>query len=231
VRDSDLPFDLAKATGQKGTRFVVSAIDPPAREAIGDLSWLVPGIQPEGEEFSITYSPDTRHVDLAFANLQLHAVTLWKQTQHIENADWCGALRTFIASIAGKPVEWALIGGASLAIRGIEAASRTHDVDIITNPEGAHLLDDLFAERLIAPTVELPGFGWFGRAYLGASVEWLGNDTHPGTWTLDHPWEIFEWEGQPLRVPSLATYLRIERQRQRHAHADEIEARLAATHG
>lgn len=221
------PFNLAKHSHSEGTDFVVSEIAADAVDAVGDLEWLIPFVERRGETFAFTYPAGTPHVDAAFDHLQSVAGEMWLQHAEEEPADWRGAFRKFAALVDGSGVEWAVIGGVALAIRGVEAAEVTQDVDIITTPAGAQRLNEVCAQYLTAPTIELPDWGWFGRAYLGAKVEWLGQDVYPHAWRFDHPWEQIEWEGHDLLVPSLELYLEIERRRGRHDRADGIEAVLA----
>ncbi len=222
------PFSLRKDVHARGTDFVVTDIQTAAREELGDLDWLIPGAEPRGEEFAFTYPPGTPHVDGSFANLSHSAPSVWRQHTGRARADWEGAFRRFLAVADGTGIEWAVIGGVALAIRGITAAAVTPDVDIITTPAGARQLDDLLRDWLTSPTVDLPLFGWFGRAFFGARVEWLGNDIHANVWRFDYLWEECDWEGRTLLVPSLELYLRIEQSRGRIDRARGIQAALDA---
>lgn len=222
------PFSLRKDIHAEGTDFVVGEIKPEARQELADLDWLIPAIEPRGAEFAFTYPPGTPDVDASFENLSRSAPDMWRHQTERERADWEGALHRFRAVADPAGVEWALIGGVALAIRGVKAATATPDVDIITTPDGARRLGGLLVDWLTSPTVDLPLFGWFGRAFMGARVEWLGNDTHGNAWRFDYPWETFEWEGRTLLLPSLELYLRIEQSRGRVDRAQGIQAVLDA---
>jgi hypothetical protein len=169
------PFSLRKDLSARGTDFVVSDLHPEAREQLGDLDWLIPAVQPRGDEFAFTYPPGTPSVDAAFENLSRSAASMWRQHAEVDRADWQGAFRRFLSLADGTDIDWALIGGVSLAIRGVTAAAATPDVDIITTPDGARQLTDLLRDWVTSPAVDLPDFGWFGRAFVGAKIEWLGN--------------------------------------------------------
>ena len=223
------PFSLRKDVHAQGVDFIVTDIQPDAREELGDVDWLIPGVEPRGDEFAFTYPPATRHVDASFENLSRSAAAMWRHHTGRERAGWEGAFRRFVSVADGTGIDWAVIGGVALAIRGVTAAAPTPDVDIITTPDGAKQLDDLLREWLTSPTVDLPMFGWFGRAFMGARVEWLGNDTHQNAWRFDYPWEEYEWEGRTLLVPSLELYLKIEQSRGRLDRAEAIEAAITAT--
>lgn len=222
------PFSLRKDVHARGTDFVVSDIQPDAREKLDGLDWLIPGVQPRGEEFTVTYPPSTPHVNTGFENLSRSAASMWRQYTGAERADWEGALRRFLSIADGTGIEYAVIGGVALAIRGVTAAAATPDVDIITTPDGARELNNLLRDWLTSPAVDLPMFGWFGRAFIGARVEWLGNDTHDNAWRFDYPWEEYEWEDRTLLVPSLELYLKIEQSRGRTDRAQGIQAALGA---
>jgi hypothetical protein len=222
------PFSLRKDVHTRGTDFVVSDIQPEKREELDGLDWLIPGVQPRGEEFTFTYPLSTPYVDAGFENLSRSAASMWRQHAGVERADWEGALRRFLSIADGTGIEWAVIGGVALAIRGVKAAAATPDVDIITTPDGARQLNDLLRDSLTSPAVDLPMFGWFGRAFLGARVEWLGNDTHDNAWRFDYPWEEYGWEGRTLLVPSLVLYLKIEQSRGRIDRAQGIKAALGS---
>lgn len=220
------PFSLRKDVHARGTDFVVTDIQPDARKELDGLDWLIPGIEPRREGFTFTYPPRTPYIDASFENLSHSAAAMWRQHTGAERADWEGAFRRFVAVADGTGIEWAVIGGVALAIRGVTAAAATPDVDIITTPDGARQLDDLLRDSLTSPTVDLPMFGWFGRAFMGARLEWLGNDAHDHAWRFDYPWEEYEWEGRTLLVPSLELYLKIEQGRGRVDRAQGIQAAL-----
>jgi hypothetical protein len=220
------PFSLRKDVHARGTDFIVGEIEPAALEQLDGLDWLIPGVEPRGDEFAFTYPPRTPHVDASFENLSQSAAAMWRQHTGVERADWEGALRRFLSVADGTGVEWALIGGVALAIRGVTAAAATPDVDIITTPDGARQLTQLLRDWVTSPTVDLPMFGWFGRAFMGARLEWLGNDEHDNAWRFDYPWQEHEWEGRMLLVPSLELYLKIEQSRGRIERAQAIQAAL-----
>lgn len=200
-----------------------------ARESVGDLTWLIPFVQPRGDGFALTYPLGTPNVDIGFENLSRSAGRIWCQYSRVERADWENALRKFISLADGAGIEWALIGGVSLAIRGVAAAALAHDVDIITTQDGASQLSVLIRPRLTGPILDVPTWGAFGRAFMGATIEWLGNDAHDQMWRFNHPWEEFEWEGRRLLVPSLELYLKVERARGRADRVHGIEALLSAS--
>ncbi|MEX2210889.1 MAG: hypothetical protein WD689_03915 [Gaiellaceae bacterium] len=222
------PFSLRKDVHAQGTDFVVGDIRPDAREELDGLDWLIPGVEPRGDEYAFTYTAGTPYVDAGFENLSRSAAAMWRQHTGVERADWEGAFRHFLSVVDGAGIDWALIGGVALAIRGVTAAAATPDVDIITTPADARRLDDLLSDRLTSPTVDLPMFGWFGRAFIGARVEWLGNDQHANAWRFDYSWEEYEWDGRTLLVPPLELYLKIEQGRGRTDRAEGIQAVLGA---
>jgi len=63
------PFSLRKDVHTRGTDFVVSDIQPEKREELDGLDWLIPGVQPRGEEFTFTYPLSTPYVDAGFEEI------------------------------------------------------------------------------------------------------------------------------------------------------------------
>lgn len=222
------PFSLRKDVHAQGSDFVVCDIDSDTREELGDFDWLIPGIEARGDEFAFTYQAGTPYIDASFENLSRSAVDMWRQHTGVERADWENAFSRFMSVADSVGMEWAVIGGVALAIRGVTAAAVTPDVDIITTPDGARQLTRLLRDWLTSPTVDLPMFGWFGRAFIGARVEWLGNDVNANAWRFDHPWEQHEWEGRLVRVPSLELYLQIEQRRGRLDRVQGIQTALGS---
>jgi hypothetical protein len=200
----------------ESTKFVLADVP---RDHVDDV--LSFGFEAAGEAFTRSFPGDLRHLDSAFANFQRIAEEMVLQHAGLRPVPWESALDTFIERIDRENMAWVLIGGASLAARGVEIVPG--DVDIVTDIGAARRLDDLFLDSLVEPTREIPGFGWFGRAFPDARLEWLGNEPGAsGVWSLSSvQFETVEWRGRPLRVPPLAVCLRIEEARGR---MDRVEA-------
>jgi hypothetical protein len=198
------------------TRFVVADVEKGLAAHL--LSF---GFSQEADRFVRSFSGDERHLEAAFANFERSIEEMTLQHAGIRPVPWDVALQTFIDRVVDRNLDWALIGGTALAVRGVEVVPG--DVDVVTDVTGAQQMDDLFLDTLIEPTCDAPGFGWFGRAFPEARLEWLGNPRDAkDVWSLGTvTFETVEWRGRPLRVPPLAVYERIEAMRGR---SDRVEA-------
>jgi hypothetical protein len=69
-------------------------------------------------------------------------------------------------------------GHAALAVRGIPVVPR--DLDLVVSDEGAAAAASAFDDALIEPAVAVEGWfcRWWGRAWIGARVEWAGGVTN-----------------------------------------------------
>jgi hypothetical protein len=134
---------------------------------------------------------------------------------------WDAALETFLRTVDGQDIAWYLVGSASLAVRGIGLVPG--DIDLAADAEGAHRLGELLADALIEPVIPVTDWicDWWGRAFLGARVEWVGA-VHP---SVDVPLpadygpvaasrlETVHWRGYALRVPPLDLVLGVSERR------------------
>ena len=125
-------------------------------------------------------------------------------------APWDEALTALLDRAAG--VDWWLTGSAALAVRGVEVSPR--DLDLVTDAAGAQRLGELLADALVEPVFASDGWvaRWWGRAFLGARVEWVADVTP----SVDDPYpldfgavaaaslERVTWRGHDLLVPPLA---------------------------
>ena len=115
----------------------------------------------------------------------------------------------------------ALVGSAALAVRGLDVAPG--DLDLIVDSAGAQRLGDILLDSLIEPVRPTTGWvgDWFGRAFLHASVEWVGGmspavdlpaptDFGP---TAAARLETVRWRGHNLRVPPLDLQLAVSERR------------------
>jgi hypothetical protein len=84
---------------------------------------------------------------------------------------WEEALLIFLDRV--DRVDWWLAGSGALAVRGIDISPR--DLDVITDAAGAQRLGELLADALVEPVCASEGWiaRWWGRAFLGARVEWV----------------------------------------------------------
>jgi hypothetical protein len=139
------------------------------------------------------------------------AEQLLRQTACLDPVPWQAALRDAARRLDDAGVDWWLTGSAALAIRGIDVSPR--DIDLVSDA-GAVPTASVFNDALIEPAVAVDGWfcRWFGRAFVGARVEWVGGVTE----AADQPHatdfglvaqaalERVSWHGLTVRVPPLA---------------------------
>lgn len=189
-----------------------------------DPECLVVGLEFDGTVYRRSFPAGTPHLDTAVGNLRrLHPAVLEQAGRRVA-PDWESAVGLLLERLAATGVDWMLIGGAALAVQGVQVAPG--DVDVITDVDGARTLNELFADCLITPAVDIPDWGYFGRAFYGAKIEWAGNDPdqNPQMWHLAAPHRVVSWRGREVRVALLETYLQIERGRGRLDRVAAIEA-------
>jgi hypothetical protein len=143
---------------------------------------------------------------------------------------WDAALEAFLQAIEGQDVNWFLVGSASLSVRGLPVTPG--DIDLVTDGAGARRLGELLVDSLIEPVIPVTGWicAWWGRAYLGARVEWVGDVD--ASVDLPEPadfgpvaasrLETIVWRGHPVRVPPLDLMLGVSERRGRAETAAAI---------
>jgi hypothetical protein len=163
----------------------------------------------------------SRHLKRAYENFSRHVEDLLSQQAGEKAVPWDDALEAFLCAIKGEDLNWYLVGSTALAVRGLAVAPG--DIDLIVDNEGASLLADLLLDALIEPSRPVTGWvgDWFGRAFLGATVEWVGG-VNPA---VDDPFptdfgpaaaarlETICWRGHTLCVPPLDLLLAVSERR------------------
>jgi hypothetical protein len=160
--------------------------------------------------WSKTFPTGTAHLDRAWVNFERLAEPCLRQTAGLDPVPWQEALAEVCRRLDGTGVDWWLTGSAALAVRGIGVTPG--DLDLVVSDEGAHRLGDLLLDGLIEPVAPADWFcRWWGRAMLGARVEWVGGVgpaadepqvTDFGLVAAAHL-EVVRWQGHELRVPPL----------------------------
>lgn len=104
-----------------------------------------------------------------------------RQTARLERAPWEDALVQVARRLAG--LDWWLAGSAALAVRGLPIVPR--DLDLVVEGDAALAVGVAFHDVLVEPVVETEGWfcRWFGRAWVGARIEWVAGVTE----AADHP--------------------------------------------
>jgi hypothetical protein len=154
--------------------------------------------------------------------------------QRIEKTagDWRAALRDLLSRAGQARVPVAVVGSAALAVRGVDV--RPGDIDVLTTLEGADALGESYRDVLVVPVATEPGFGRWGRAFIGGiRVEWLGTPAGvregpwplaAAEWSVASPFDEIRWENRSLRVPPLDVQRQVEVQRQRRDRVAAIDA-------
>jgi hypothetical protein len=163
-----------------------------------------------GRHWSRSFPAGTPHLDRAWDNFQRLAEPCLRQTAGLDPVPWAEALAEVCRRLHGAGVPWWLTGSGALAVRGIPVTPG--DLDLVVPDEAAHRVGDLLLDGLIEPVAPAGWFcRWWGRAVLGARVEWVGG-VGPAA---DEPeatdfglvaaarLEVVRWRGAEIRVPPL----------------------------
>jgi hypothetical protein len=115
--------------------------------------------------------------DRIFRRFESQLDPLLRQTARLEPAPWQRALRETARRLDASGVEWWLTGSAALAVRSIHIVPR--DLDLVVSDQGAVAAAAAFDDALIEPAVAVEGWfcKWWGRAWIGTRVEWVGGVT------------------------------------------------------
>ena len=197
----------------RASRFVIARADPGLHPAIDEL-----GYRSENGVFVKTFPPRSRYAEIARENFPRLAGTMVHEAARTKVVNWQQALEGVLARLAGTGIEWYLVGSVALAVRGLDVGPR--DVDLVVSARSAHLAVDRFSDALVEPVTEAEGWvaRWFGRAYLGARVEWVADVTaHADGLDFGAPaaarLERVAWRGRELLVPPLELQLAVSEQR------------------
>jgi hypothetical protein len=222
---------------QAGTTwFAVGGIPP---ELEGPTEQLLMGYERRGDEWCRAYPADTPGLEICWQNFSCCAEQMVRQAARLEPVPWRETLRELCERTSDLESDWWLTGSAALAVRGVRVEPA--DVDLVCSDRGAVSLGTVFADALIEP-VACADSGWvsdyWGRAFLGARLEWIGTPK-PG---VDSPLpcdfgpaaaarlETVVWEGWQLRVPPLDLQRAVSQLRgliRRVTLIDDFEGRTA----
>jgi len=214
---------IGRKTSGSQIYFLVSELDPEYYETLRGL-----GFTEMSEGFGRPVPANAPHLDRIFATFRRNAVEMILQAARVHPTPWEDALGALLDKMKRPELDWWLVGSTSLAVRSLDVVPR--DIDLVVRGDGAHALAELLRDHLVEPVQETQGWvaRWFGRAFLGARVEWIGG-VHE---TVDEPYprtfgpyagsllETVVWRGRTLRVPPLAFQLRED---ERLGHLDRAE--------
>ena len=200
--------------------------------AVGEL-----GFARDGECFRRSFRADPEEVARTHARFAEHVDEIVLQTACRRPAPWDDALELLLRRIGGAGVEWWLTASGALAVRGLDVGPR--DLDLVTDDDGAHVLGELLADALVEPFQPVDWFcRWWGRAFLGARVEWVGgvgpsaDEPEPTDFGLvaAASLEWVTWRGHVLRVPPLELQLAVSDRRGLAERARRIRERWTDRH-
>ena len=188
------------------------------------------GFEPVENGFARRFPAESRHLDRAYANFSRLVEDLFLTEAGESAKRWDVALEALLGAVRGHDLNWYLVGSASLAVRDLDVAPG--DIDLAVDADGANQLADILSDALIEPIIPVSGWicDWWGRAFLGCRVEWVGA-VHP---SVDTPLptdfgptaasrlETVAWRGHTLRVPPLDLLLAISERRGLAGRASRI---------
>jgi hypothetical protein len=186
-------------------RFVVQCDEPLFQNALADLFF-----RKESEGYVKRFPRDSV-TEAIRARLEQVLLPMLRQTARLEPAPWGAALHETARRLDTAGVDWWLTGSGALAVRGLAVQPR--DLDLVVSGEDAARTAMAFKDALTEPAVEAKGWfcRWFGRAWLGARIEWVGGVTdaadrpEPTDFGLVAAAALSEvpWQELVVRVPPL----------------------------
>ncbi len=215
---------VRKAVGSK-VCFVVTDVEPGHRQALTGL-----GFEETANGFARVFPGDASDLDRIFKQFERTAEEMILQAAGMSPVPWEEALLAFLGRAEGQDLDWWLVGSAALAVRGLDVAPR--DLDLVVDGVGAKKLGSLLLDVLVEPVQEVRGWiaNWFGRAFLLARIEWVGDvagDVDEGGPRPFGPHatkrrEVVLWRGHEIRVPPLNLQLRDDERRGLLERAEKI---------
>ena len=181
--------------------------------------------------WSKRFPADTPHLDRAWDNFARLAVPMLRQSAGLDPVPWEAALDETCRRLQGAGVDWWLTGSAALAVRGLPVAPG--DIDLVVSDADARRVGDLLLDGLVEPVAPADWFcRWWGRAMLGARVEWVGgvgpaadepevSDFGPAAAAQLEP---VRWRDHDLRVPPLPLQRAVNARRGLHDRVRLIDA-------
>ena len=120
-----------------------------------------------------SFPADAPHLDRAWLNFERLIVPWLRQSAGLDPVPWQSALEVVCRRLNAGGVDWWLTGSGALAARGMEITPG--DLDLVVSAGDAHYVGDLLLDGLVEPVARADWFcDWWGRAILGARVEWVG---------------------------------------------------------
>jgi hypothetical protein len=153
---------------EDGVAFVVLATEARYVEALEALMFTR-----AGEEFVRVFPSQAPDLVAIYERFAERLEELLEQTAGRRTAPWQEALGELAGRLERTGVSWFVCGSAALAARGISVHPR--DLDFVTSDHAA--VAAALSDGLIEPPLRDGRRAWiaewFGRAWLGARVEWV----------------------------------------------------------
>ncbi|WP_258725077.1 hypothetical protein [Cellulomonas sp. NS3] len=162
------PVRCARRATSDRTSFVVTSVTPELLDAV-----RAAGFQEGADGWAKSFPSDTPHLDEAWASFRRLLVPWLRQAARLDPVPWAEALAETADRLDAAGIDWWLTGSTALAVRGVDVAPG--DVDLVVADQDAHTVGDLLLDGLVEPVAPAAWFcRWWGRAFLGARVEWVG---------------------------------------------------------
>lgn len=221
---------LRKTQGQE-TYFIMADVETAYHDAVSSLYYT-----PMVDGFGKGFPANIPGLEAIYSNFQKYAEEMVLQTAGTQAVPWRECLLRFLEATRLHNIDWWMCGSGALAVRGMKIDP--HDIDLVVSDADAPRLGDLLQDHLIEPVVPVEGWfcNWFGRAFLGARLEWVGgideradlpnaSDFGP---TAQSRLETVVWEGSEIRVPPLDLQLQVSKRRGLADRVQMIERHVAA---
>jgi hypothetical protein len=203
---------------------MVADLDGAYHETVRKLEF-----EPVDGGFARRFSADSPHLERIYANFARSAEDVILQKAGVRPAPWDRVLGKVLHLMDAPDITSWLVGSTALAVCGRDVSPR--DVDLVVDEVGAHRLAQLLLDDLIEPVTPIESWSarWFGRAFPGALVEWIGGVDEHHYWGSAALWETVTWRGHQLRVPPLEELLIGAERRGLTARASLIRKALGAS--
>jgi hypothetical protein len=210
-----------------GARFEVMTANPVYEQLLVQV-----GFRRAGGPLFVRYVDNPSGIEEIYENFARHIEEILLQHAGVEPVPWERALREFLRRVHGVELRWWLSGSAALAVRGIDIAPRDLDFAVADSQALGRLLQD----ALVEPVTRMREWvaEWFGRAFLGALVEWVSDvrtpivDDHGLEQGADAAsrLERVPWEGHVIPVTPLDLQLVVAERRGHRDRAEKIRRLL-----
>jgi len=219
-------LEASRLRDADGDRLVVETDEPAFALALSELFFE------EQHGRHIKRFPPGTLGDGIFRRFEAQLESLLRQTARLEPAPWQDALRETGQRLDSAGIDWWLTGSAALAVRGIDIAPR--DLDLVVSDKGAAAATVVLEDALIEPAVAVQGWfcRWWGRAWIGARVEWVGGVTAAADEPLPTDFGLVaaaslnrvRWNGLSVLVPPLELQRAVSERRGLADRVDAIDA-------